>query len=56
MASIFSLFEDQIGKETTEKQMQLKKLLLKMSEENRMDEFLEAMKDEEVLDKLMMEL
>lgn len=56
MASVFSLFEDQIGKETTEEQMQLKKLFLKMSEDDRMDDFLDAMLDDTVLEKLMMEM
>ena len=38
MASIFSIFEDQIGKETTEHQMQMKKLFLKMSADALLDE------------------
>jgi hypothetical protein len=56
MSSIFEIFEGQIGRETTEKQMQMKKLLIKMSEDNRMDDFIEAMLDETMFDRLMQEM
>lgn len=53
--SIFDLFENQISMESNENREKFYQLVLKMSEAERVDELLEAVKDDAKLDALFKE-
>lgn len=55
IVSIFDLFENQISMESNENREKFYQLVLKMSEAERVDELLEAVKDDAKLDALFKE-